>query len=147
QEAIEAAVEKDGTASRLQSHLDTIDLELEDYARKGFRRNHISVERLHEQAGTVKKQLAKRRSGIAARVRKVAARGLPPTGVPASSSPVQLGTSPEEIEVMRDQLTRQVKDLHGLDGKLGKRIAELTTLIARAPVQASTYDQLADEIK
>jgi capsular exopolysaccharide synthesis family protein len=148
QDAIEDAVEKDGTASRLQSSLDNLEMELEKYAKKGFRRDHISVEWLREQAGPIKRKLAKRRSVIAARVRKVAARGLPPAapGQP-SSSPVQLGTSPEEIEVMRDQLTRQVTDLDKLDVKLGKRIAELTTLIARGPVQASTYDQLADEIK
>jgi capsular exopolysaccharide synthesis family protein len=58
-----------------------------------------------------------------------------------------MGTSPEEIKVLQAQRERQVKELGELDEKLGKEIARLTTEAAKVPVQASAYDELADEIK
>ncbi len=147
EEAIETAMERDSQAKRLQDLLDSLEMEIEDYKLRNFSPNYISARRARERAGLVRQALAKRRAAISERARKAAARPLPASSGGTSPASVQPGMSREEIEVMRAQLERQVKKLAEMDEKLGKEVAELVTLAARAPKEADTYNQLADEIR
>jgi capsular exopolysaccharide synthesis family protein len=146
QDAVEAALEQNSRAKRLRETLDSLEMEIEEYVRKEFRPDYLSLVKAREQASMVRGRLSKIRTSVTAQVRKAAARPLRGPGL-TPMSPTQPGTSPEEIEVFRAQLQRQVKELAALDEKLGTDIAELSTKAARTPVQATAHDRLADEIR
>ena len=70
EEAIEAAMDGHAQAKKLRDTLDTLELDIKEYKRKGFRDDYLSVEGTREQANLVRSQLARLRKTVAARVRK-----------------------------------------------------------------------------
>jgi capsular exopolysaccharide synthesis family protein len=142
-EAIESAVDGDAQAKRLRELLDDLELQLQDY-RERFHDNYISVRLTRDRVARVRKQFNKRRDVVAARVRKMAARPRPAA---TPGSPTPMGTSPEEIKVMRAQLDRQVNALASVEKKLDREISTLSTLAAKAPAELDNYNRIVEEIK
>jgi capsular exopolysaccharide synthesis family protein len=145
QNAIDSAVEQSNHVKRLQEKLDDLLLEIKDLERKGFRDDYLTLSAARERVALVKGRIANHRETIAKGIRRMAARGRPLTA--PGATPAQPASSPEEIKEMRAQLERQVNHYVEMDDKLGRHIADLSKQAATAPIQASAYDQLADEIK
>ena len=72
--AIDKALDADDRAKKLRETLTNLEVEVDEYIRKGFRKNYLSREIAEERAEVVRKQLDKARSSVETSARKLIAK-------------------------------------------------------------------------
>jgi capsular exopolysaccharide synthesis family protein len=142
-DAVDAAMERDPEAKPLLEMKTALQFRVNDYVRRAFGEDYISLKSARRQLANVKEQLKDIRSQHTKRIRKLAARRVPLT--PGSTVPAT--GSVEEVEAMRAELSERIKKLRDLDDRLAKDIDTLNEQAAKDPVRAAEADDLAEQIR
>ncbi len=138
---IDREMNGDTKAKTIQAKLARAEEVADEYDRKGFRYDYYPFRTALEQVEVYKKQLAERRTEVAAKV-KEAREGLPAA---RASGPATLER--EDPAIYRAHLSRQIDGLKGAAEEIEKQIKALHEALSGAPKLGKDYERLAGEIK
>src|SRR5262249_33206791 len=139
--AVEDLLDVDPEAKEINREIRLYEKEIELYAKRGFKPNYVSVLAARDKIRLAKKQLAKRRTALLPKAKRMLAK-MP--GTAATTGTVTMYDDPDTV---RSQLNKQIDALKKLDDALLADIKVYTAVAAQTPVWASEYEQLADAIK
>lgn len=137
EEALEDAFEADAEAKLLRDRIARQQEIIELYVDRGFDPDYLSIVSSRDKIASLQKLLDKRKQNLVVKVKRFLARNAPTAATAAGDDPA----------IIHEQLQKQVESLKTLDDNLQKDIKTLSVLYAKAPVQASEHEQLADAIK